>query len=126
MKINELFEDKTNQQVPGVVPGDKISEVPPGARPTGDYPTPITQGPPKTSNTPKTNSPTGFTPASASTQPAPNDITNTSANPTTQPEQPEQNDGAESQDDMAKELQSLKMMIRQMQGQLTPPPPPPN
>ena len=81
MRIIELFE--SNPQVPGVVPGDKIGETPPGARPTGDFPTPITQGPPKTSNTPKTVSPTGFTPG-AKPQPG----SSATTNPPTDPNEP--------------------------------------
>lgn len=127
MKITELFE--ANPQVAGTMPGVKVGETPPGARPTGDFPTPVTQGPPNTSNTPKTPVSTGFTPAAkaptlGATPVAPSGTSDTTVPPTdvNQPTaaQP-QPAPADNNQGMEQELESLKAMIRQMQGQLTAP-----
>jgi hypothetical protein len=129
MKILELFE--ATPQVVAAVPGDKISEIPAGARPSGEYPTPITQAGPQTSNTPKTTQPTGFTPGSTPSAPAPGSsavtqqpVPGQTATPATTPQTtaPANND----QQSMKDELQGLKMQLMRMQNAITPPPAPPN
>ena len=136
MKILELFE--ATPQVVAAVPGDKIGEIPAGARPSGEYPTPVTQAGPQTSNTPNTTQPTGFTPGSTAAAPAPGSsavtqqpapgqtepVAGQTATPATTPQTtaPANND----QQSMKDELQGLKMQLMRMQNAITPPPAPPN
>ena len=129
MKIFELFERP--QQPVGTIPGDKVSEVPAGARPSGDYPTSVTQAPPQTSNTPQTPQATGFTPGakvaapqsgSSAMTPVQGQAVDTSTPATT----PQTTDATSDQQGIKDELQGLKNKLMQMQNMLTPPPAPPN
>ena len=120
MRIFELFETSP----PAVVaPGAEIKPIPPGAKPSGDTPTPPTQASSAASSKPVPLQPTGFKSNVPQTQTSQqsdqSQAPQTDTNTTQQPQQPPAavaNQDSENIQNLQNQMQALMMKINQIQG----------